>query len=202
MIEFVSGRLISFLVNKNAVSKNSEDEIAYYKYGVEITLSSILNIVLIILIGLILGCIAESIIFLSCFITLRQFTGGYHADSYFKCNMTFCAVFLIVISLYTYTWQSIGVATSVLTGFLCLIIICISCPIENINKPIKDERKNKLKYISLLLSGFLFLISILLITAKHKFGALTLYTLYSVTALIIVAKLKKGGYTNESDRKI
>lgn len=74
-MELFSGRILSFLVKNTSLP---EEETDVYKYGIEITISSLFNIILIIMLSLIFGSIVSGICFLSCFILLRQFTGGYH----------------------------------------------------------------------------------------------------------------------------
>ena len=93
MIKAISNKLLKYLIKTDVINK-SEDALAYYKYGLEITISSLLNILLIISIGIISGQLIESVLFLICFIPLRQFTGGYHANSYLKCNFMFSVLFL------------------------------------------------------------------------------------------------------------
>ena len=88
MISHISEQMLQYLL-KSRVINDSDEEKEYYRYGIEITISSLLNIILIIGIGIIFRNVFESIIFLSFFMLIRQFTGGYHADTYFKCNLSF-----------------------------------------------------------------------------------------------------------------
>ena len=52
MIESLSNRVLQLLVDAEVINE-TEEVMEYYKYGIEITISSILNIVIILLIGLI-----------------------------------------------------------------------------------------------------------------------------------------------------
>ena len=193
MIEYISEKTVAFLIDSNSISKDDYDEVAYYRYGVEITISTILNVVLIILLGLLFGQLFSSIIFLLCFVTLRQFTGGFHADTYLKCNSIFCAVYLTVLTAYYFTWQSLTVLPCVLIGAACIFIIYLNCPIENIHKKITPSQKVKLRYASVLFSSILCLLSVCMVVLSNKYGSLVLFTLSSVAALVIVAKIKERG---------
>ena len=82
MIKKLTNHILSYLISSNAIDDNEETK-DYYRYGIEITISSLINILLIIIIGIVSGNALESIVFLACFIPLRQFTGGFHAKTYF-----------------------------------------------------------------------------------------------------------------------
>lgn len=66
-----------------------------YRYGFEITISSILNIILVLCCGIIIGDILASAVYLFVFIILRLFTGGYHATSYLRCNIVMVCRFCL-----------------------------------------------------------------------------------------------------------
>ena len=53
-----------------------------------------LNIVLVLLMGALTGHLLESVIYLAVFIAVRVITGGYHADTYFRCNLLMCSTFI------------------------------------------------------------------------------------------------------------
>lgn len=78
--------ILNFMIKNNVISKDTE-EIEFYRYGIEITLSSLINIVLISIIGIVTNYTFESMMFLAVFIIMRSFTGGYHANTYIKSDM-------------------------------------------------------------------------------------------------------------------
>lgn len=55
------------------------DDFEIYRYGFETLIYFIVNISVALLIGIIFDRFIHTIVFLSCYCTLRQFTGGYHA---------------------------------------------------------------------------------------------------------------------------
>lgn len=189
MIKKLSAYILQYILN-NEVIENTNDEREYYQYGIEITISSILNIVLILGIGLITRNFVESLIFLLLFIPIRQFTGGFHANTYFKCNLFFCLLFSSVIILYRFTGSVLNVYLSILITFICVLLILAKCPIENKNKPIPKERRNFHKTMAALLSIVYGVIGTILTAISNKYGALILYTLSAVTILIVAALLQ------------
>ncbi len=188
MIKKMSNLILQYLLRSDVID-DDQDEKEYYQYGIEITISSILNIVLILAIGLLTHNICESFIFLMLFIPIRQFTGGFHASSYFKCNLSFCIVFLSILVMYNFTQEILSTYLSILITFICIIVIALKCPIENKNKPILEERTRFHKRIAILLSTIYGIIAIVFIAFSYKYGALILYTLLSVTVLIFIALL-------------
>lgn len=192
MISHISEQMLQYLL-KSCVINDSDEEKEYYRYGIEITISSLLNIILIIGIGIIFRNVFESIIFLSFFMLIRQFTGGYHADTYFKCNLSFCISFISVLIMYHSTYEKITISLSVYISILCVAIILFLCPIENVNKPIPKYKRNFFKYVSAILGIVYGIIGTVLISLSIKYGVLILYTLVLVTALIIAAIIKDRG---------
>lgn len=188
MIQNLGSKIVKYLVHSGAIS-DTDDEKEYYKYGIEITISSILNIILVLSIGIIAQSIIESIIFLILFIPLRQFTGGFHASSYLKCNISFCTVFTLLLVLYHLTQKYLTSYISILITFVCVAVIILRCPIENKNKPIPDNRKRFHKIMAALLGTVYGVVGTVLTVFSNKYGALVLYTLLLVVILVIAAIL-------------
>lgn len=190
MISKLSKKILKFLIDNGVVADTADDR-EYYRYGIEITVSSILNIVLIMLLGVIYHSVIESLMFLFTFITLRKFTGGFHADTYFKCNASFCLVYTLVIAAYRYIKFDYSSLICVVLLAFDLAVIAVFCPVENVNKPIPQERRPKLKILSAVLFIIYAVIGMILTTMKIKYGILIIYTLTSVSLLIILANIKE-----------
>jgi len=194
MIKSTSNKLLQYLIKADVIDK-SEDALAYYKYGLEITISSLLNIVLIISIGVVSGQLIESILFLICFVPLRQFTGGYHANSYLKCNLLFSILFIILLTIFNLTVTRISFYWCILMIVFSISIFLSECPIEHSNKPLTDSQKMKNKYLSIILGLLYGAIGVMSKVLSYNIGVLFLYTLVLISLLVIVAtfqKIRKG----------
>lgn len=190
MIKIISDNLLEYLIKSDVIDDN-EDCVAYYRYGLEITISSILNIVLILLVGIISNNFFESIAFLICFIPLRQFTGGYHADTYFKCNLSFVTLFSLLLLIYNITFKFISIYAELTMLVFSLVIFITECPVENKNKPLTDKQKRKNGCLAVIL-GFLYgAIGVILKVLSYSIGVIFIYTLVLISLLIIVATLQK-----------
>ena len=94
MFKSLSYRITDILVNNGIIEI---DDFEIYRYGFETLIYFIVNISVALLIGIIFDRFIHTIVFLSCYCTLRQFTGGYHAKNYTECTLTFAAIYLITI---------------------------------------------------------------------------------------------------------
>lgn len=196
MIDWLTKIVLGYLIYFGIADKNDSDDIAVYRYGIEITISSCLNIILILIIGLLCGKIIESLIFLGIFILLRTFTGGFHASTYFWCNTMFCISFLIVLLLYSLSWEFMNlISVAVILG-CSLATVFIYSPVENPNKPL-GNKKRRLKITACALTSAVSALAAILIFIGNKYGTLMLYTILLVAALIIYAKFKEGRVYHE-----
>lgn len=151
MIQLLSKKILAFITRN---TKIPIDETDVYKYGIEITISSVLNIVLIIILSLLLGNFVSGICFLFCFILLRQFTGGYHAESYFKCNLAL-GVSYVCISLISNVFSRLPI--HLLEGLLiagCITVV-LYAPVNNRHKQLTSKQKQQFKTISLIIYALL-----------------------------------------------
>lgn len=124
-----------------------------YIYGIELVLSSLLGNILVILIGIVTGSLIESIIFMAALTSVRVFSGGYHANTYLKCNIItlVSATFSVTLSkLFKTVFSTQVVLYLLICNFILLLLtIIVYCPVENRNKQIEHGDKNKFKLISI-----------------------------------------------------
>ena len=145
-MDAVVNSIIRFLINNKAIDHN-EDEVAFYKYGIEISLSSIIGISLILLLGFILNNIPASLIYLSMFILIRTITGGFHASTYIKCNLLTSTGFILVLYLSLLMNGYINRLFILGAYILSIAIIVYKAPVENNNKPISSSKRKVFKII-------------------------------------------------------
>ena len=120
-----------------------EDDIDKCKYGIDLFISSFLEIISILVIAAILGNFIETILLFVFFIPLRIYAGGYHADTKLKC-------YLISLVMYGFSYAIAKIVPSELFALInvvgtvfSLIIVLIKAPIIHTNKTVNDiERKN------------------------------------------------------------
>lgn len=190
LLEITAKKITEYLVKCGEIS-NNDYEVEYYRYGIEVALSSLLNLAIIIIIGIISMHIIESLIFLIVFIFVRQVTGGYHADTYFKCNLYLCLSFVLLLISYDFFSNNNNVYLVTAINIVSLLIISIFSPVENKNKPIAKANRKGLKIKSIVFSIIISIISIILHCKSIKYGSILPLILLLISMLIIVAKLKE-----------
>ena len=135
------------------------------------------------------------------FIAIRQFTGGYHADSYFKCNLTFAVVTVLVfgftkMAVYSETYT---MPNHILFLFLSFIIVFHFSPIENENKPLDQEQKKRNKKIAIVLALAISILSCALYFFSVQTSALLAFTQLAIAVLIVITKIEIGGEKDAED---
>lgn len=190
LLKITAKKIAEYLVKCGEIS-NNDYEVEYYRYGIEVALSSLLNLAIIIIIGIISMHIIESLIFLIVFIFVRQVTGGYHADTYFKCNLYLCLSFVLLLISYDFFSNNNNVYLVTAINIVSLLIISIFSPVENKNKPIAKANRKGLKIKSIVFSIIISIISIILHCKSIKYGSILSLILLLISMLIIVAKLKE-----------
>lgn len=197
MIRRLSNKILLYLLKNNAID-NDEKQQAFYSYSIEITISSMLNIFIILMLSVITHSFVLGITFLLTFIPIRQFTGGYHAKTYFRCNSTFAICYILTLIICKTTYSCPMVVSTIL--FIAeLLFVISSCPIANANKPIDSIKQyQKLKTISISLYLIYWIIGMYLFKYQDiKLGYMIICTLYTITVLGIVTKFMKGEKNNE-----
>lgn len=198
-MEKISKSIVKFISNNIAI--DDEEMLDVYKYGIEITLSSLINLVMIIVCSLLLKNLAAGFIFMFCFIFLRSYTGGYHAEAYWRCNVAFVFTFILtyfVGRLFDYINLNIyAVVTIQLIGIVPLIKFA---PVKNRHKILSEIKKKKSKVISLILYGLFSALSIVLCKFNMGYGYIISATTLSISVLILVEVFmqKKGYHISEN----
>ena len=182
-MDLVVSGILNFLTEQEAIGKADEVQ-DFYRYGIEITISSMLNIVLVLLMGALTGHLAV-------FIAVRVITGGYHADTYFRCNLLMCSTFIATAFLNDKVCGYINIW--VIAAFVVFeeIIAFVFCPVENKNKPIEKEKKPKFKAMGMIVFLLLDLFGGAIINRYQMVGSMILLTNLLIAVLIISAKIKE-----------
>ena len=140
MFKSLSNKFANSLV-KNGVIENEDFEI--YRYGFETLVYFIVNISVALFIGIVFDRFIHTIIFLSCYCSLRQFTGGYHARNYTECTLTFVVIYLMTIFIANSTDIDKYMYLLILLIIFSIRTIYKLAPLEHRNKPLsKNEKEN------------------------------------------------------------
>lgn len=199
-MNWITSHILTYMVNAKVIP-NEQKYLDFYRYGLEITISTVLNFVLILLIGIATQHLIESFVFLFSFVLLRMCAGGYHANTYLGCNLIMCTSFLSLIIIYDFIITKIDILFAAVSLVLFLSVAVAFCPVEHINKPINSESKRKKLKVLTIIVGFAFsTIGAILIYKNINIGVIILLTQILVSVLIIAEKIRKGGIAHENKK--
>lgn len=184
MIHKLASKLTEFICSHKKVSP---DMVEIYTYGFEIAISSILNFVLVLCCGIVLGDILASIIYLFVFIFLRLFTGGYHATTYLRCNITMIVSFLLTYALYrTLIWLNVDIRILEAIMLVDAVPIILFAPVKNPHKELTPDEVKKFQVMSIVIYICLSGLSMTAVLFEIKYGTLMIVTLTAVSVMILV----------------
>lgn len=142
-------------------------------YGLEVLISSLINL------GIILNKFIQTVVFVACYCSIRQFSGGYHANSHCKCIFTFLCMYLITIIIVG-NIDSIHLKSSIIfIGILNWMSIYLLVPVEHVNNPLNNCERIKYKRSARIIVT----IALLFIVICTELSCGYDYILYSVLAL-------------------
>lgn len=197
MLHFISENIAAFLFDKD-----SDYPLEVYTYGIELMISSLIGMTLIIIIGLITNRLFEAIVYIVTLFAVRSFSGGYHANSYLKCNIIYMTAFVAVFLLNDFILEYLNFAKFYIYGFILLSVLAVLfkfSPVENKNKKIDEKDRKKFKIISIISVLMFSVIAILVNTVIGKNELLIVFPVFCVIeiSMLFDILLKKGGTKNE-----
>lgn len=193
MICQISEKILKFTSKHIEISSEMKD---VYQYGIEITLSSMLNMTLVLLCSLILSNILASILYLFIFIFLRSFSGGYHASTYFRCNLTIVLTFIITVFAYNIiSGCQFSIYICGMLALVSFIPIALFSPVPNKHKPLSDKQRKSAFVRSIIITSVLSVTGLVLLALKISFGAMIITTVAMISVLILVETfMQRRGY--------
>lgn len=161
-----------------------------YRYGCEVLLYFIVNAMVAFIIGVMFHQVGGTLLFLGCYCTLRQFTGGYYAKNYTACTLTFAGIYTLTLFLISrVSWiESPGVVFALL-GVSALIIYRLA-PLEHANKPLtKKEKMHYQRVARLMILGILgAILGLWFIFGRFTLWLYPIFALFRISILLILGK--------------
>lgn len=166
MINKLASIATTFYIQSKIVD---EQEREVYQYGLELLISTFINIALIAALSIPFGHAAESLFFFFAFALLRTAAGGYHAKTHGSCIATFTIVyfmFLLLIECIPAQFALIYIFTAVT---MTAAIVWVLAPIQTDKKPLTSDEKNELRKKSLIIVSLemAFVLFVFMFTAKQ-----------------------------------
>lgn len=134
------------------MQKYSREEIAIYKYGYELLISTFINFLCILIVSFLFHSIIGGILFCSAFIPLRTTAGGYHAKHHWSCILTFTLIFTIFSFFISFLHQKFMKIYIIISVVLALVFVLLFSPVEAINKHLEIDKRRKQRSKSVYIS--------------------------------------------------
>lgn len=167
-MEKLANAITNYYLKKNVIAGDKYD---IYFYGFKLIIADIINYMIIITLGMILKKLPESIIFLISLCGLRQFTGGFHAKTFWLCRLSMVITFMGVLMAATFIENlKIEILLTVSINIISIIAIMILAPIENVNKRLSKAQRKSNKIKSIITSILLSTTSVMLTVGDIKIG--------------------------------
>lgn len=178
-----------------------EDEIEIYQYGLEMIASTIVNCLIVVVLGIIMKELLAAVLFLIMFAIIRTSSGGYHADTYLKCNSIFAICLLCVLFWVKYASSFYSIWCHLIFISIYIMLIIKYAPVENPNKPLTPDQLKRCKLCCVIYGIVLTAVSLILWFGfdSIKYAVLIAVTLLSVAISIAVSIISKSGEDREED---
>lgn len=195
IMERLANYITDSYIKKGIIDKEKRD---IYCYGFKLIIADIINYLIIITGGIVFHRIFESIVFLICLCGLRQFSGGFHAKTFWLCRLSMIATYISVVLITDrIMYMDYIVVLIALIDLFSVGYIGIFSPVEHPNKPLSDRQKRKNKIRAIITSGIMSVVSVILTYNGMKLGVTISITLLAVVILMIIGSaVTKGGKRN------
>lgn len=167
----------------------SEEEKEVVVYGLVAIVSSIVNILSMILIGIISDNFLATVIYLLCFCSIRVFAGGFHANTYLSCFLCSVFVYSFTVMLNTYITLENSKIVIITAGISYVLILLIAPVLNGKRKFTVDEiQMTKKRVVFILLAQLL--ITIVLYQVDFELFKFALYAIITEGVFGTMGKIK------------
>lgn len=152
MLKNLSCRLTSYIENNSDIKSN--DDLEKINYSIQAILNEIFKVTILIILFLSLGKINYFLFSMIILLSIRIFSGGYHADTTVKC-LFWTTLFFLITSLAAPMLPKLDIFIYNTIFLLSIIIVYFKSPYPNSKRPVKNKKRRwHLKLISIFFITF------------------------------------------------
>lgn len=184
----LSERITDYLVRKGEISK---EEVKIYHYGFTVAIDTVVDMVVLFIIGILMKHLIATIIFILVFTTVRIYTGGYHARTRIACiGITgMSLIFNIVVSEFI-SKAGISFYYYIVVSVFSVLITYLKAPVKNENKILEDEEVIVYHRKSLMLVSFFVIIAGICLLLHRTESTFISTTLFEISLMMLVCKTR------------
>ena len=173
----ISKKVTNILVEENIIRQDDKE---VYEYCINALFDIAGNIFVTVILGIFLGKLSETILFLAAVIPLRSFAGGFHAKTSYGCLILsvgyyLASIYLPVIYINSDIWM--------INVIYCIasVIVYIISPVASVNKPVSSKQRPQMRRFA----G----ITLIIVAIFYIFTCVSGLKVYSVELCVIVTIL-------------
>ncbi|MEG0377486.1 MAG: accessory gene regulator B family protein [Eubacterium sp.] len=178
------------LIDRQIINREDRE---IYRFGLESGMLKAVHYLTMLLVGIVLGMLAETILFLAAYSLIRAYGGGYHADTRGVCYLlswvTIIGVLLVARFL---SGETAMLISAVLTVF-AFPVIFIKAPVENSAKPLDEEEcchyKKRARFVLIIQAGAVIILNLFF---TGKFGLIIAESLGLEAMMMLLGVWKNG----------
>lgn len=190
MLTHMAQGLSLFFISKNII-KEEDKEI--YDYSFEILLSTLINLLAMIIMAVVSGTMLYAIFFLFGFSMIRSTAGGYHAETHLGCFLILVGSFATYLIMLLMLPNLILKNMTIIFCTVSYLLVVIFSPVEDYNKPFTKEeyKKFKIKSNASVIIASIIAIMLVVVFGKFKWG-FSIATGMCVVSLSLIAGTVKN----------
>lgn len=170
-----------------------DDNVDACRYGLDIFVSSVLEIISILIISAIVGNFIETALFFSAFVPLRIYAGGYHADTKLKCYFVSIGVYAAFTAAIYALPQTLYTTVNILMSMFSVVIVFAAAPVVHRNKTVNEIERMYYRKFSILICMVETLINLILtaVFPRNIYVVSLVFGQVAVTVSMVAAIVKR-----------
>ena len=201
MIERIVEKIIRKQLEENTISA---ENINIYRYGYILVCEVFINIIVAVIIAGISGEWLLVALFLTIYIPLRSFCGGWHADKFWKCTIYSNVIIVIMLICKTPVIAMNNLWLLISVFIICSICILGIAPMDTVTKPIsEDEKKIYSKKIRIIMLLHFIIYIMMIVTACDEIVYLITFSYITQVIMLLIEKICRKRRKNiENQQKV
>lgn len=167
----------------------SEDEKEVVIYGLEAIVSTVVDILAMLFIGIVSDSLLGTIVYLLCFCTIRVLAGGYHANSYLSCLLCSIISYSFIIIINSYVIQEYNFAL-VIMAVISYAITLVIAPVLNGKRDFAEKEVVMIKRKVRIILAVEVLVTVGLYLINFEIYKFAIYAIITEGVFGIMGKIK------------
>ena len=200
-MQHIAEAITNLLIKEHIIK---EEQAELYSYGLMLILTSGVTTLIILLYGIVRQKLGITIGFLVAFMGLRHYTGGYHAQAYWRCFCISCMFYLISLWSSRQVAQLMPVTVVVIGSWLVSIYLCYVGSLNSMKQPKTEAEMRLRKRYTRILTLLYTIVTTIVCLAKKEVTPIAwlLFYVQVITAFcILIVFLKRGCSYEENSFK-